>query len=72
VSVYELADTVISYGGVFIRDPWTRRIDLLHADRVPQAVVSALKKRWGDLEALLSEHRPPDPVSIAERLLVPA
>lgn len=66
LSVYELALIALQSGAAFVRDPWLQRVTLEHRERVPAAVIDGLAARWPDLEALLSEHLPPDPVVVAQ------
>lgn len=69
-SVYVLAAAAVKCGGVFSRNPWTGRVGLDCYDRVAPEILDGLQVRWSELEALLAEQRPPDPVAIAERILV--
>jgi hypothetical protein len=69
MSVFELANIAKNCGAVFVRDPWSQRLTLDNSHRVPRDVLHALRARWDDLEALVSEHEPTDPVAIAQRLL---
>lgn len=70
-SVYALAAAAVQCGGVFSRDPWSGRVGLVRFDRVSPEIRDGLQIRWGELEALLAEQRPPDPVAIAEKMLRP-
>lgn len=69
LSVYDLVSEVVRSGAVFSRDPWSGHVGLVGIDRVPSHVVDGLRLHWGELEALLAERRPPDIVSIAERII---
>jgi hypothetical protein len=70
LSVYELAIIALRSGAAFVRDPWSQNVTVQYPERVPGPVLDGLTARWPDLEALLSEHLPPNPVEIAQGFLV--